>query len=587
MNIHKIKRLSLALVAAALTISGIATATAATLTVGNASSLPCTGTFPTIQSAVIAASAGDTISVCPGTYNESVSIDKTLTLLGAQNGVDARTRSGANESIITMACSPVQILADNVVLDGFTVEGSTMLDPCTIAGIWMNPGFSGTHGGFKIRNNIVQNNIIGIEMDNTGAIPASIDHNLIQNNNNPGPDGGTGIDTNFGATNVVVDSNKFVGNTNSAIDMVNAGGSNVTFSNNEFDSNRRAIGLASVTSSSIGTNTIHNSTDAATADIRIFGGVSGLSISCNRLADGAGRAIRIDDGFGIGANSNITINFNNISGYPVAGLEVDTAGYSGGPGSLDATNDWWGSSTGPTIASNPGGTGEPIIDPDGVATYKPFLTSPSRCAPRPPPCRLSTSLTSNFNGTAISAGNFVWFNSVLQAKGLGSTPVTIRFTQQTITSSSFTLSVPDAMVTFDPSATSATTTFSGGMWVTRVPSTGLAGNTFFSGLGYMLPSNLPGGLKNVSWSGTVVIDTPGVSLQWLWAAAVYKTFNSDNNALGVKPVDDTKASVYKNSDHAGTPENFKSKVTAGATGGGGSNYTGSYSGTVAVGPCPQ
>jgi hypothetical protein len=385
MNIYEIRRLGLALVAAALTISGIATATAATLTVGNATSLPCTGTFPTIQSAVIAASAGDTITVCPGTYNESVSIDKTLTVLGAQNGVDARTRSGANESIITMACSPVQILADNVVLDGFTVEGSTMLDPCTIAGIWMNPGFSGTQGGFKIRNNIVQNNIIGIEMDNTGTIAASIDHNLIQNNNNPGPDGGTGIDVNFGATNVVVDSNKFVGNINSAIDMVNAGGSNITFSNNEFDSNRRAIGLANVTSSSIGTNNVHNSTDAATADVRIFGAVSGLSISCNRLADGAGRAIRIDDGFGIGANSNITINFNNISGYPAGGLEVDTAGYSGGPGSLDATNDWWGSSTGPTIASNPGGTGELIIDPDGVVKYSPFLTSPSACAPPPPP----------------------------------------------------------------------------------------------------------------------------------------------------------------------------------------------------------
>jgi hypothetical protein len=82
-------------------------------------------------------------------------------------------------------------------------------------------------------------------------------------------------------------------------------------------------------------------------------------------------------------------------------------------------------------------------------------------------------------------------------------------------------------------------------------------------------------------------DTPGVSLQWQWAAAAYTSFNSNNNALGVKPVDDNKASVYKNSDHAGTPENFKSKVTGGATGGGGSNYTGSYSGTVAVGPCPQ
>ena len=358
------------------------TVTAATLTVGNASSLPCTGTFPTIQSAIIAANPGDTISVCPGTYNESVTIDRTLTLLGAQNGVDARTRSGANESIINAACSPVQIVADNVILDGFTVQGSTMTDPCTIAGIYMNPGGFGFDGGFKIRNNIIQNNIIGIEMDNTGVLAASLDHNLIQNNNNPGPDGGTGIDTNFGANNIVIDSNKFVGNTNTAVGNF-GGGSNLTFSNNEFDSNRRAFGLFNVTSSVIKNNNIHNSTDAATADLRIFGGVSSLSVNCNTFANGAGRAIRMDDECPGCPSSSISINFNNISGYPVAGLQVDTGGYSGGPMSLNATNDWWGSSTGPTIVSNPGGTGEAIIDPDGVVKYAPFLTTVSGCAPCP------------------------------------------------------------------------------------------------------------------------------------------------------------------------------------------------------------
>lgn len=143
------------------------------------------------------------------------------------------------------------------------------------------------------------------------------------------------------------------------------------------------------------------------------------------------------------------------------------------------------------------------------------------------------------------------------------------------------------MVTFDPTATTATTTFTGGMWVTRVPSSGLAGNTFLSALGYMVPANIAGGLKNVTWSGTIIPSTTGVSLQWQWAAAVYTTFSSNYSSLGVKPVDDNKASQYKNSDHAGTPENFTSKVTGGATGGGGSNYTGSYSGTGSVGPCPH
>ena len=44
-----------------------------------------------------------------------------------------------------------------------------------------------------------------------------------------------------------------------------------------------------------------------------------------------------------------------------------------------------------------------------------------------PNCQFSTSITSNFNGTPINAGNYIWFTSVLKPNGLGSTPVTITF----------------------------------------------------------------------------------------------------------------------------------------------------------------
>jgi len=171
---------------------------------------------------------------------------------------------------------------------------------------------------------------------------------------------------------------------------------------------------------------------------------------------------------------------------------------------------------------------------------------------------------------------------VLKAKGLGSTPVTITFTNQTITSANFgPLPVPDASVTFDPAAVTATTNFIGGMWVTTVPSN-LKGNTFLSGLSYPVPSNLPGGIKNVTWSGTISVDTPGVSVNWQWGAAVYTNFSADPSLLGVKPVDDPTHSQYQNKDHAGTPENFKPYVIGGGTGGGGNNYTGGLSGTASV-----
>src|SRR5207253_809054 len=72
------------------------------------------------------------------------------------------------------------------------------------------------------------------------------------------------------------------------------------------------------------------------------------------------------------ANQNITINFNNISGNAGAGLEIASGGYTG---SLNAKFNWWGSASGPTIASNPGGTGQAIVDPNNQVVFVPFLTS--------------------------------------------------------------------------------------------------------------------------------------------------------------------------------------------------------------------
>jgi hypothetical protein len=93
---------------------------------------------------------------------------------------------------------------------------------------------------------------------------------------------------------------------------------------------------------------------------------------------------------------------------------------------------------------------------------------------------------------------------------------------------------------------------------------------------------LPGGIDDVTWAGQFLSDTPGVSVNWKWAAAVYTTFSTDYNAVGVKPVDDNEASQYQNSDHAGTPEAFKPFVIGGARGGGRLQLTGSYSGTGSV-----
>jgi hypothetical protein len=196
-----------------------------------------------------------------------------------------------------------------------------------------------------------------------------------------------------------------------------------------------------------------------------------------------------------------------------------------------------------------------------------------------------STISSTFNGTNLAPGSTIWFNSIVKVHGLGSAPVTIHVDGGTITSSAFSVSVPDAVITFSPTATSASTTFDAGSnsWITTVPLS-FGGNLFLAGVALPLPGGLQGGVKPVVWQANFTTDTPGFSLQWQWAAAAYTTFGTDYNALGVKPVDGSSANPYANSDHAGTAEAFKPFVVGGARGGGGSNFTGSYSATKALFP---
>ncbi len=200
---------------------------------------------------------------------------------------------------------------------------------------------------------------------------------------------------------------------------------------------------------------------------------------------------------------------------------------------------------------------------------------------------VTSSIASNFNGTSIPAGRSIWFNSIVKYTGPTNAPVTITFDQSTIDftagGTTYSLPVPTSTVTLSPFVTTATTTFDAGLnrWVTTTPF-GTSGNIYLAGLSFPVAVTIDGGVNPVTWSGRFQSSVGGVTLNWKWAAAVYSTFDANHAALGVKPVDDNNASQYQNSDHAGTPENFKDWVVGGARGGGGSNFTGSYSGTKSV-----
>jgi hypothetical protein len=343
----------------------------------------------TIQAAISKASSGDTINVAAGTYPESTSpgqplkIDKTLTLLGAQSGVDARSRVGA-ESTVTNP-QGTWVAADNVVIDGFTIQGSTN-NSFTGYGIWM-----GGRSGTQILNNIVQNNIIGIGLSNpTGSPQVLIKHNLIQNNNQTGSASGTGIysdqfEAQGPVKNVLVFENTFLGNNDAGIDISHTDStqqvSDLEISHNSFNANGRGLVLFDTHNSTIHDNTITNSTTALSAAIRIFDNNSNLSIMDNDLTNGAGRAIRISDIDAVdpgtpNPSSNVVINYNNIgtvgsASFVDEGLRVEPLGHVG---TVNAECNWWGSPTGPTNPGNPSGLGEEVV---GDADFTPWLNAPA------------------------------------------------------------------------------------------------------------------------------------------------------------------------------------------------------------------
>jgi len=159
------------------------------------------GAGMSIQSAIDAASDGDTISVAAGMYNEEVKImDKSLTLLGAQADVPIvdGERAG-DESVIsgTLTAWPykrycvVRIQHSDVVINGFTIEGAKQWNICIQGSSIRSEGISNILISY---NYILESGYDGIFRDNAAA-DVTIDHNYIASNSR-------GIATNGGATTI-------------------------------------------------------------------------------------------------------------------------------------------------------------------------------------------------------------------------------------------------------------------------------------------------------------------------------------------------------------------------------------------------
>jgi hypothetical protein len=329
--------------------------------------------YATIQAAVNAAVAGNTITVDAGSYNETVTINKTLTLKGAKAGIDARTRSTSGESIVSNVNGAFRINAKGVILDGFTVQGETSQADLTGAGIVMAPTVSGT----QLRNNIVQYNVAGVFLANSSASDACIiQNNLFKNNNNAGRQGGRGIYTNGSLTNgfltnVIIDSNTFTGNRGgsgttsleSAVafeaQRATSVQSNLTITNNTFTANGKSLLFFNSTNVKIQGNTATGILDWYSGCFRFEGNNHNVNISYNTITNNSGPGVAVDSNGVPGDNSGFVVNFNNIvnngTNYSKRlGVVYNQNAYVGG---FDARNNYWGAASGPSGDGSGAGDG--------------------------------------------------------------------------------------------------------------------------------------------------------------------------------------------------------------------------------------
>jgi serine protease len=281
-----------------------------------ASVLLVPGVYPTIQSAIDAAAAGDTVRVGPGTYNERIDFLGKTIVVESTGGAAATIiqPNGLMGALVTMSLSGAQ----SPVLRGFTIRGG-------VSDLWAG-GIYISGGAPVVEHNVVTDNTGclggGISVQFSGAV---IRKNTIANNSMPlciGGDGGGIRIAGAGAAQVV--NNVIRGNVAESGDgggISLANESNALITNNIITRNRASNGGGIawlVPQSTTGPRVINNTLalntarhgsavfadgfDAAARLVNnvIFSVGDAWTIECSALYDAGPPVIRHNDVFNIG-----------------------------------------------------------------------------------------------------------------------------------------------------------------------------------------------------------------------------------------------------------------------------------------------
>ena len=325
--------------------------------------------FKTVGEGITAASAEDTINVAAGTYNETLVIDKQLTLVGA----------GPGSTIVQPTDTPaagvydVEIDASGTIIHGFGFDFN---------------GAGDTRGGMGI--------VVG-DLDDPPVTNVQIIDNTIYTGDGSGP-GGTGIQTgkNCDVSGLIISGNIFYGDSDGLGEGVfinpYGGSGNVTIENNEFygylfsgvsieASNVQVTGniinsevaqgyygvrfIDLAGAQSYG-NVLISDNDIQNVQYGIRVGTSGDVSSSLTAAIESNTLSNNNVGVWVRYGAYPTITDNDISGNTQNGVNNE------GTTLVVAEDNWWGDRSGPYHpTTNPAGTGNSVSD---NVDYDPWLS---------------------------------------------------------------------------------------------------------------------------------------------------------------------------------------------------------------------
>ena len=205
----------------------------------------------------------------------------------------------------------------------------------------------------------------------------------------------------------------------------------------------------------------------------------------------------------------------------------------------------------------------------------------------PPACTIPAAneviSSTSWNKFSIPFGKapVVWVNAQFKPAGVPTaTNSSIRFTGVSFVLNGVPYPMPDGVVNFDINAPAASSTaFSGtpgtssALWTTTINPNFISDENFFIGAAIPVDAAIAGG-GQATMQFTTQTDDTGLSFSWQWSAAVYTYWPSDWNQALIQ-------AYHGNGEHADTPNNtqVQKSLIQGPRGGGGSNFTGSWSAT--------